>query len=177
MEAPGTATANAHFAAIAASLKCVASQMREKPMSLLRLVAISLLALVGLAQSSAAQSGDSVRPEQLPKFIEETRIDEIREEPSQIVVGLSRMPTHGRIAPDLLIVCERTKPNNKYEILIVKDRMLETRIFTPRSLAPATRCSQMRANAKTLRSGDCRMTQVPRGGILRIKHELRITMI
>ena len=100
-------------------------------MSLLRLVAISLLALVGLAQSSAAQSGDSVRPEQLSKFFEETRINEIRDEPSQIVVGLSRTPTDGRIAPDLLIVCKRTRPDGKYERLIISDRMLETQDHYP----------------------------------------------
>jgi hypothetical protein len=114
-------------------------------MSLLRLVAISLLALVGPAQSSAAQSGDFVRPEQLPKFIEETRIDEIREEPSQIVVSLGHMPTDGRIVPGLLIVCERTRPDRTYEILIVKDRRLETQDLYP---AQPGSCDALLANAR-----------------------------
>ena len=94
-------------------------------MSLLRLVAISLLAFLGLAQSSAAQSGDSFQPEHLPKLFEGTRIDEIREESSQIVVGLRRMPADGRIVPGLLIVCSRTKPDSKHEILRVEDHMLK----------------------------------------------------
>ncbi len=78
-----------------------------------------------------------LQPEQSPKFIEGTRIDEISRRDANAtmaVVGLSRMPTERpAIAPDLLIVCKRNHRERAYPI---QNSMLETAgLITPPKLA------------------------------------------
>lgn len=64
---------------------------------LMRLIAICLLALIGPAQSSLAQSSNLSPHEVVPKLLLQTRIDDIAEGPERIVVGASRLDPDGRM--------------------------------------------------------------------------------
>lgn len=91
---------------------------------LMRLIAICLLALIGPAQSSLAQSSNLSPHEVVPKLLLQTRIDDIAEGPERIVVGASRLDPDGRIAARLLIICDRSSPERAY--LAVQDDTLKT---------------------------------------------------
>lgn len=90
---------------------------------LMRVIAIWFLALIGLAQSSLAQSSNLSPHEVVPKLLLQTRIDDIAEGPERIVVGASRLDPDGRIAARLLIICDRSSPERSY--LAVQDYMLK----------------------------------------------------
>lgn len=91
---------------------------------LMRLVLIWLVALIGLVQSSLAQSSNLSPHEVVPKLLQQTRIDDIAADLARIVVRASRLRPDGRIAPGLLIVCDRSRPEQAY--LAVQDYTLKT---------------------------------------------------
>ena len=109
---------------------------------LMRLVAIWLVLLVGLAQSSLAQSANFSPHEVMPKLLQQTRIDDIAEGPERIVVGASRLHPDGRIAAGLLIICDRSSPERSYlavqdDTLLTDDRHVVEPGFCDVMLAPA----------------------------------------
>ncbi len=89
----------------------------------IRLAAISLVPLVGMADSSLAESSLSPH-EVVPNLLQRTRIDDIAAGPTRIVVRASRVHPNGRIVPGLLIVCDRSRPEHAY--LAVQDDALKT---------------------------------------------------
>ena len=91
---------------------------------LVRFLRIWFLALIGLPQSSLAQSSNLSPHEVIPKLLLQTRIDDIAEVPERIVVRASRLHTDGRIVPGLLVVCDRSRPGRAY--LAVQDHTLKT---------------------------------------------------
>lgn len=91
---------------------------------LMRLVPIGLLALISLAQSSLAQSSNLSAYEVVPRLLQQTRIDAIAADPARIVVHLSRAHSDGPIAPGLLVICDRSRPEHAY--LAVQDHTLKT---------------------------------------------------
>jgi hypothetical protein len=91
---------------------------------LVRFVCIWFLALIGLAQSSLAQDSNLSPHEVVPKLLLQTRIDDIAERTERIVVRASRLHQDGRITADLLIVCDRSRPEHAF--LAVQDDTLKT---------------------------------------------------
>ncbi len=90
----------------------------------LRLVPVWLVALVGLTQASLAQSSTLSAHEVVPRLLQQMRINDIAAEPVRIVVRASRLHSDGRIAPVLLIVCDRSRPEQAY--VAVRDHALKT---------------------------------------------------
>jgi hypothetical protein len=100
------------------------SNEREPMFRLMRLVPIWLAAFIGLAQSSLAQSSNLSPHEVVPRLLQQTRVDDIAADPARIVVRASRLHSDGRIAPGLLIICDRSRPEHAY--VAVQDYTLKT---------------------------------------------------
>lgn len=90
----------------------------------MRLVLIWLVAFIGLAQSSLAQSSNLSPHEVVPRLLQQTRVDNIAAGPERIVVRVSRLHSDGRIAPGVLIICDRSRPEHAY--VAVQDDALKT---------------------------------------------------
>lgn len=84
----------------------------------MRLVAIWLVLLVGLAQSSLAQSTSLFPHEVVPNLFQQMRIDDIAEDPEKVIVRVSRLLPDGQIAPGLLVTCYRSPG---HELLAIQD--------------------------------------------------------
>jgi hypothetical protein len=83
-----------------------------------------LIRFVCVAQSSLAQSNSLSPHEFVPNLFQQTRIDDITEDPARVIVRASRLHPDGRIAAGLLITCHRSSPERTY--LAVQDYTLKT---------------------------------------------------
>jgi hypothetical protein len=91
---------------------------------LVRFVCIWFLALIGMAQSSLAQSSNLSPREFVSNLLQQMRIDDISEDPARVIVRTKRLHRDGQSAPGLLIICDRTRPG--HEFLVVQDHTLLT---------------------------------------------------
>jgi hypothetical protein len=91
---------------------------------LMRVIAIWLVVLISLAQSSLAQSSNLSPHEFVPNLLQQTRIDDITEDPARVIVRASRLHPDRQSAPGVLIICDRTRPG--HEFLAVQDHTLLT---------------------------------------------------
>lgn len=90
---------------------------------LMRLIAIWLVLLAGMAKSSLAESSLSPH-EVVPNLLQQARIDDITGDPAWVVVRASRVHPNGQSVPSLLIICDRSRPD--HELLAVQDHTLKT---------------------------------------------------
>jgi hypothetical protein len=78
--------------------------------------------LAGMTQSSLAQSNSLSPHEVVPNLFQQTRVDDIAEDPARVIVRASRLHPDGQIASGLLITCYRSRSG--HETLAIQDHTL-----------------------------------------------------